>query len=48
MILAVHSLAANQHDSRCLKPLISKLAYNCQRSICRQRLSSASQLVLLL
>ncbi|XOD68212.1 MAG: transposase [Flavobacteriales bacterium Tduv] len=27
MILAVHSVAANEHDSRRLKPLISKLGY---------------------
>ncbi|XOD67268.1 MAG: hypothetical protein ACMUEL_04670 [Flavobacteriales bacterium Tduv] len=28
MILVVHSVAANEHDSRGLKPLISKLEYN--------------------
>ncbi|XOD67145.1 MAG: hypothetical protein ACMUEL_03895 [Flavobacteriales bacterium Tduv] len=27
MILAVHSVAANEHDSRGLNPLISKLGY---------------------
>ncbi|XOD66530.1 MAG: hypothetical protein ACMUEL_00245 [Flavobacteriales bacterium Tduv] len=27
MILAVHSVATNEHDSRGLKPLISKLRY---------------------
>ncbi|XOD67648.1 MAG: hypothetical protein ACMUEL_06905 [Flavobacteriales bacterium Tduv] len=27
MILAVHSVDANEHDSRELKPLISKLGY---------------------
>ncbi|XOD66685.1 MAG: hypothetical protein ACMUEL_01165 [Flavobacteriales bacterium Tduv] len=27
MILVVHSLAANEHDSRGLNPLISKLGY---------------------
>ncbi|XOD67573.1 MAG: transposase [Flavobacteriales bacterium Tduv] len=27
MILAVHSVSANEHDSRGLKPLISKLGY---------------------
>ncbi|XOD68103.1 MAG: hypothetical protein ACMUEL_09650 [Flavobacteriales bacterium Tduv] len=33
MMLAVHSVAANEHDSRWLKPLISKLGYKPQRSI---------------
>ncbi|XOD67947.1 MAG: hypothetical protein ACMUEL_08710 [Flavobacteriales bacterium Tduv] len=28
MILALHSVAANEHDSRGLKPLISKLGYS--------------------
>ncbi|XOD66583.1 MAG: transposase [Flavobacteriales bacterium Tduv] len=28
MILAVHSVAANEHDNRRLKPLIRKLGYN--------------------
>ncbi|XOD67829.1 MAG: hypothetical protein ACMUEL_08010 [Flavobacteriales bacterium Tduv] len=27
MILAVHTVAANEHDSRWIKPLISKLGY---------------------
>ncbi|XOD68274.1 MAG: transposase [Flavobacteriales bacterium Tduv] len=27
MILAVHNLAANEHDSRRVKPLITKLGY---------------------
>ncbi|XOD68027.1 MAG: hypothetical protein ACMUEL_09185 [Flavobacteriales bacterium Tduv] len=43
MILAVHSVAANEHDNRGLNPLISKLGYKTQRSICRQRLPKASQ-----
>ncbi|XOD67098.1 MAG: hypothetical protein ACMUEL_03585 [Flavobacteriales bacterium Tduv] len=47
MRLAVHIVAANEHDSRGLKPLIKKIGYNPQRSICRQRLPSASQRVLL-
>ncbi|XOD66547.1 MAG: hypothetical protein ACMUEL_00355 [Flavobacteriales bacterium Tduv] len=48
MILAVHIVAANEHDSRGLKLLISKLGYTPpQRSICRQSLPSASQRVLL-
>ncbi|XOD67586.1 MAG: hypothetical protein ACMUEL_06555 [Flavobacteriales bacterium Tduv] len=28
MILAIHSLAANEHDSRGVKKLINKLRYN--------------------
>ncbi|XOD67495.1 MAG: hypothetical protein ACMUEL_06010 [Flavobacteriales bacterium Tduv] len=30
MILAVHSVAANEHDSKGLKPLINKLGYKPQ------------------
>ncbi|XOD67106.1 MAG: hypothetical protein ACMUEL_03630 [Flavobacteriales bacterium Tduv] len=48
MILAVHSVAANEYDSRGLKLLISKLGYKLQRSICRQMLPSTSQPVILL
>ncbi|XOD67141.1 MAG: hypothetical protein ACMUEL_03870 [Flavobacteriales bacterium Tduv] len=32
MILAAHSVSANEHDSRGLKPLISKLVYK-QREV---------------
>ncbi|XOD66687.1 MAG: hypothetical protein ACMUEL_01175 [Flavobacteriales bacterium Tduv] len=31
IILAVHSVAANEHDSRKLKLLISKLGYNLEK-----------------
>ncbi|XOD68227.1 MAG: transposase [Flavobacteriales bacterium Tduv] len=31
MILAVHSVAANEHDSRGIKPLINKLGYNLEK-----------------
>ncbi|XOD68268.1 MAG: transposase [Flavobacteriales bacterium Tduv] len=33
MILALHSVAANEHDRRGLKPLISKLGYTPPRKV---------------
>ncbi|XOD66855.1 MAG: hypothetical protein ACMUEL_02155 [Flavobacteriales bacterium Tduv] len=42
MILALHSVAANEYDSRAVKSLINKLGYKIQRNICKQRLPSFS------